>query len=110
MGLKGEYDMPVPYKDVKSLLLKYKVNGMQMSTNYPPSCWDNGGFGSTLDDFNNGSSAVEEIVNETSQFYQIFNLSGVKVSEGNGDIETSGLAKGIYILRKGSTSEKIIVK
>ncbi|MDE6009602.1 MAG: leucine-rich repeat domain-containing protein [Muribaculaceae bacterium] len=110
MGLKGEYDMPVPYKDVKSLLLKYKVNGMQMSTNYPPSCWDNGGFGSTLDDFNNGSSAVEEIENETSQFYQIFNLSGVKVSEGNGDIETSGLAKGIYILRKGSTSEKIIVK
>lgn len=106
IGLKGEYDMPLPYKEIKSLLLKYKVNGMQMSTNYPPSFWDNGGLGASPDDF----TAVEEIEEATASLpYTIFNLSGIKVNEGIGDPDTASLSSGIYLLKQGDKTIKITI-
>ncbi|MDE6578049.1 MAG: leucine-rich repeat domain-containing protein [Muribaculaceae bacterium] len=105
MKLKEEYDMPVAYKDVKSLLLTYKVNGVKMSTSYPPSFWDNGGVGVNGNEF----TGAADLENDVALPYVIYNLSGTTVASGNGTPSTLNLEKGMYILRQGNKTEKIIV-
>lgn len=114
LTLKEEVTLPVSYSSVKSLLLKYKVNGVQLQTLYPKEFWTvsnslGDGVGSSNEPGlgNEETTGVDEIENSSKLPYIIYNLSGVKVAEGEGEAETSGLPKGIYIIRQGSKSEKI---
>ena len=87
---------------------------MQLQTLYPKEFWTvsnslGDGVGSSNEPGlgNEETTGVDEIENSSTLPYIIYNLSGVKVAEGEGEAETSNLPKGIYIIRKGSKSEKI---
>ena len=49
------------------------------------------------------------VVRGAKSLVEVWNLSGVKVAEGNGNFETA-LPEGIYIVRSGANSVKVLVK
>lgn len=52
-----------------------------------------------------GSSAVENITVEENTTTEVYNLCGAKVAES-----TDGLSAGIYIVRRGTTATKLIIR
>lgn len=52
-----------------------------------------------------GSSAVENITVEGNTTTEVYNLCGAKVAES-----TDGLSAGIYIVRRGTTATKLIIR
>ena len=52
----------------------------------------------------------ETVTISGAENYQIYNLAGALVAEGNGDTFTAPAASGIYIVKFGSQSQKMIVK
>lgn len=52
-----------------------------------------------------GSSSVNEIIVGDESSVEVFNLTGARVADS-----TEGLASGIYIVRRGTTTSKFIVK
>lgn len=49
-------------------------------------------------------------IGATGYDIDIFNLQGVKVASGRDTVETESLARGIYIVRAGDKSKKIVIK
>ena len=110
LSIKDEVPLSIPYKNVKTLLLKYKVNGVQMQTLYPKEFWTSSslgdGSGTNGDDF----SGVEEIEENESLRYIICTTDGCVVSRGKGTPSTDHLSAGVYILVRGDKREKFVVK
>ncbi|MBD5278103.1 MAG: leucine-rich repeat protein [Bacteroides sp.] len=63
-------------------------------------------FGTIIDDLPNDSGVDEVTINESKPI-EIFNLNGVSVFYGIGDYKLPG---GIYIIRQGWKSKKIVIK
>ena len=101
MNIGEEYKLPVPFKEITSVLLRYKVNDVELSTLYPPAFWDLSGA---------GASFIEEVDSPETAPYFLFHLSGVKIAEGTGSPDTSDLSPGVYILKRGVNTEKIIIQ
>lgn len=63
-------------------------------------------FGTIIDDLDpNGADSVEGITMDSDAPKAYYRLDGVKVAD-----DADGLTPGIYIVRQGETSTKILVK
>lgn len=109
----------IKYRDVKTIRVKYTVNGEKMETLYPIEAFDNSSIGDIISGNTNGQTLSFTLTGRDMMLtgssmtptYSIYNASGSQVMSGNGtSIDLTSLLPGMYIIKAGDGDNQAIEK
>ena len=112
----GVVTTKIKYRDVKTIRVRYTVNGEKMETLYPISTFDNSASEDVRDAESGLSFRVDGRLMQldgsmAAPAYRIFSADGVEVLSGIGSaVDLSGLGSGMYIIKAGDATGSVTGK